>query len=251
MSKKQPTILIFTIFVLLIAAVMSPGSAVSISYYNAGSSDYVDSDSSMDFFAYVEVTPDGIISEYSERFTISQLSSFSKYEVDTLIDWTISVFKSEDYEDFTIDGVNNADNAVITLKNKRPISISKDSSLTADMRFTPFSYDDTITFKDFGVSSFSSAADEPSTYCCIGGKFIQIKHSADDYYESSTYTLKMPGKILESNADEVKGDTAVWFLRNGGDERWATSKTSGFPFGWLAVFVVICAVIGLFLWRRS
>jgi hypothetical protein len=217
MSKKQlyQTILLPTIFVFLIAAMMSTGYAAA-SYYD---------EPSVDASLYLEVKPDGTISEMSVAMKISKISPLFENDVAELVSYFIDSggfirdFGGSD-EDAAIDVVNNGNDVIITMKNKKSIAISERPALSLT------SYDGKITFKDYGI-------DSPP-----GG--------------SLTYTLKMPGKILDSNANQVKGDTAVWFFRNDArmTEVWATSKAPGFPFGWLAILLVICAAVGVFLWRR-
>jgi hypothetical protein len=82
----------------------------------------------------------------------------------------------------------------------------------------------------------------------------------------------MTGEIVSSNADQVNGDTGIWFFRNTVNEVWATSNVpandpdENFLFGLnqennpnaestplhpFAIFCGICAAVGLFLRRCS
>jgi hypothetical protein len=173
----------------------------------------------MEASLHTEVKPDGTVSEYSGVVKTSNLFR-------SQVDQRVSDLKSfEETKTFTIDVVNKGNDVVVTFKNKKPLT----GILLEREKMSTILDDDTVTFRQYaGVSSVIFA----------GG--------------TVTYTLKMPGKIVYSNADEVKGDTAFWFFRNGQPEEiWATSNVSGFPFGLLAILLVICAAVGFFFWRRS
>jgi hypothetical protein len=218
MSKKQlyQTILLPTIFVFLIAAMVSTGNAAfnyDASYYD---------EPSIDASLYLEVKPDGTIPELDLVTKISNINPAFKNDVAELVSYYMASDEFGDDEYLALeDIVANGNDVMVRLKNKKPLIISE-SPL---MSFT--SYDGKITFKD---KEFISTL--------LDGSF--------------TYTLKMPGKIVDSNANQVKGDTAVWFFRTDArtTEVWATSKVPGFPFGLVAIVLVICAAVGVFLWRR-
>jgi hypothetical protein len=256
MSNKQPhrNILLPTIFVLLIAAVLSTGC--------------------VDISSYMEIKSDGTISEYSvvAKTSVPKISNFVREEVgwyaseeeiyesvsefvseleSELESELLSEFGSRGYADyFVVDVVNNRNDVIVTLKNKKPLTIS-------DLNY--LDYLGFLELDDFGSNSYWSNSMSVTSH----DGTVTFRQSMGDIEESAEgirmltglggsamFTLKMPGKVVSSNADEVKGDTAVWYFRYPVREIWATSKTAGFPFGWLAIVLVICAAVGVFLWRR-
>jgi hypothetical protein len=245
-TKLHQNILLPSILVLLIAAVLSTGC--------------------VDVSSYIEIKPDGTISEYSmvAKTSVAKISTvmreeFYEYVSEEEVYEFVSEFESEllsEYESsgyadyFTIDVVNNRNDVIVTLKNKKPLTISElnylnylDISTLDDFgsnsywgnRMSVTSHDGTVTFRQ-GMGDIKESAEAIRMLSGLGG--------------SVTFTLKMPGKIVSSNADHVNGDTAVWFFRSPVSEIWATSEAPGFPFGWLAIVLVICAAVGIFLWRR-
>jgi hypothetical protein len=209
MAKKQwnLNILLPTIFVFLIAAMMSTGYAAASPHVHVSS--------------YVEVQADGTVSEFN---VVAEEGRIPRYEVSDYVE-TLKLQEYSGY--FTTDLVQTTTTLKGIVKNNKPIPISEMPS----MEF--ISGSGTITFRHY-IGDLSS----------LGGT------------SSSSYTLKMPGKIVDSNAHEVRDDVAVWYFRNGVSTIRATSdapgflNTSGFPFGLLAILLVICAAVGVFLWRR-
>ena len=172
----------------------------------------------VDLSTNVEVTSDGTLSQMSVAF---KTSSSTYILLKDEIDESLSELRNRDFYRtyFVTDIKNDGRDFILTIRNIKPIPISEYDTMKFD------SYDGKVTFRDFS------------------------EHGNDELYSmggSITYTLKMPGTILDSNADEVEGDTAVWFFRNGETDIWATSKASTFSipgFGIILSFIVIATVI--------
>jgi hypothetical protein len=224
-KQRNQHIFLPIILVLLIATVLCTGYA-DAAYYD---------DPPFDSSAYIEVKSDGTISELNIVTTISNINNFVGIN-DTYS--FISSWKSNEDGDFATDAVHTGTDLIFSMKNKNPITISEEKNL----HFT--SDDGKITFR---IDKASIAANS-ALLCLVLFMYESCTHTY-------TYTIKMPGKIVNSNADQVNGDTAVWFFRNGVGvtDIWATSSTSaqGSPLGGLVIFCGICAAVGLFFWRRS
>jgi hypothetical protein len=175
---------------------------------------------------YNELKADGTISEYNYEWKISTLN-LPKSEVDYIAGTMENLAEKIRYDlkshgldgSLRVDVVHKGDAIILRNRNIKP-------SIPAEqigMSFT--SYDGKITFEGSLI--------DPS-----GGSY--------------TLTLKMPGKVVSSNADQVKGDTAVWFFKNSVNEVWVTSNepAPGSLSGILAIICLICAAMGFFLWRR-
>jgi hypothetical protein len=212
-TERTQHILLPTILVFFIATLLCTGHAEAYP--------------SADAACYVEVTADGIISEYSLEVRINDVRSIVSTHDRNAVESFRSKLKDKQYkEGFTIDERHDGNNLLITVKNIKPITISEMSRESDDwsinLGFT--SYDGKVTFQHFYITSICDRL--------------------------CTYTLKMPGEILDSTANEVNGDTAIWYGHIAFNIE-ATSKAPGFPFGLLAILFVICAAVSVFFWRRS
>ena len=196
MSNKTPlskNMLLFAVFMLLIATFLSAGC--------------------VDVSQSITVRSDGTISNFHAVLTTS-----SYFESD--MRRSVSEEMADPYisEYYTYDFKRSGDKVIVTVRNKKPVPISREEG----MRFS--SSNGEIRFEDFSLEALA----------LLGGRV--------------EYVLTMPGNIISSNADEVRGNTAVWYSAS---RIWATSKAPSFPFSALAIFLVICAVAGFFYWRRS
>lgn len=137
-------------------------------------------------------------------------------------------FRAEYNEDhiggFEYDETLEGDDATITLTLKN-VDPSGSENITVEKGGGEMTYTDR-TFADESNSDQSSSEVETS-----GGVSID-------------YTLRMPGKITDSNADEVDGNTATWNMTSGEEVR-ATSNVPTFAFG--PGFGVVPAVVGVLI----
>jgi hypothetical protein len=188
-----------------------------------------------------EVNSDGTIESYEINMTMSQMvyglmqrsaseNGYSSVKEYLLSDINKSQAKKIEYEEKSSDGNKTV---TIRFKNFKP---SGDGSISIKKK------DGMMTYKDRTFMGTTNTTQQGSS------SKINVE-----------YKLTMPGKIKNSTADSVDGDTATWELSGSNESRliYAKSEISS-GLGLLAIagigiggLLIIAIAIGAFLFYRS
>lgn len=189
---------------------------------------------------YVKVNPDGTIPDY-----IVVIETSSEYKTNILE----KLNEMDNRDDWIMDVKNQGSKVIITLKGKKTIIINDEDKMSFE------STNGKITFRDFSLSDYSD-----SDYSVKDDYYQSDYYSSSNNYQTSDdssyllnygvnshsvqvhYYLKMPGKIINTNADKFFEDKAIWDINGNPQEIWAICESPLLP---IPGFNAIISIIGL------